>query len=205
IDPGTTDVVFDQVIINNAVMPPDQRSGTAIYLIDTPQDGIVERVAWVNSIIRMVATMPTPDGDTDGCAYLAGNARNVFFANNNIVTAGTRNAWGFRISGGENYIVVDNSVRVSFHKLIRMNDDPVDYVYVKDGLWMREATLTASGLELNDSFAQLGDLGTDQIFIHGPELYLLSGEPVVFGASSGPGQVSKLWEARDMHWHARDA
>jgi hypothetical protein len=204
-DPGSSDIVFDGVIINNAVLSPAQRSGTAIYLIDDGQGAIVERIAFVNSIIRMVATEPSPEGDSDGCAYLAGNARDVFFANNNVVTAGNRNSWGFRISGGENYIFIDNSVRVSFHKMIRMNDGPVSYVYVKNGTWMREATLTSGGLEINDSFAQLGDLGTDEVFIHDPELYLLSAEPVVFGASIGPGQVDKLWEARNMHWHARDA
>lgn len=162
--------MFDGVIINNGVRPPDQRTGTAIYLIDDGQGGIVERIAFINSIIRMVATLPTPEGDTDGCAYLAGNARDVLFANNNVMTAGNRNSWGFRISGGENYIFIDNSVRVSFHKLIRMNDGPVDYVYVKNGLWMREATLTSGGLELNDSFAQLGDLGTDNVYIHDVEI-----------------------------------
>jgi hypothetical protein len=205
VDPTSSDIVFDGVIINNAVLPPAQRSGTAIYLIDDGQGGVVERVAFINSIIRMVETLPTPEGDTDGCAYLAGNARDVIFANNNVVTDGNRNAWGFRISGGSNYIFVDNTVRVSFHKLIRMNDGPVDYVYVKNGTWMREATLTAGGIEINDSFAQLGDLGTDEVYIHDPEIYLLSAEPVGFGASSGPGQVDKLWEARRIHWHARDA
>jgi hypothetical protein len=204
-DPGSSDIVFDGVIINNAVLPPAQRSGTGIYLIDDGQGGIVERIAFVNSIIRLVGTLPSPEGDIDGCAYLAGNARDVLFANNNVVTDGNRNSWGFRISGGENYIFVDNSVRVSFHKLIRMNDGPVDYVYVKNGTWMREATLTAGGLEINDSFAQLGDLGTDEVYIHDPEIYLLSAEPVVFGASFGPGQIDKLWEARNIQWHARDA
>jgi hypothetical protein len=141
----------------------------------------------------------------DGCAYLAGGARNVFFANDNIVTAGNRNAWGFRIGGGDNFIIVDSTVRVSFHKLIRMNDGPVDYVYVKRGVWMRQDTLTVGGDMLNDSFAQLGDLGTDQIFIHDPEVHLLAPWPVSFGAWNGPGQVGKAWEARRIAWHAVSA
>jgi hypothetical protein len=203
VDPGSTDVVFDGVTVNNAVVPPAQRAGTGIYLIENDEHGPVERFGFVNSVLRMVETVPSPSGDTDGCAYLAGNARNVIFANNNIVTAGNRNAWGFRISGGSNYVFIDNSVRVSFHKLIRMNDALVDYVYVKGGTWMREATLTAGGLELNDSFAQLGDDGTDRIFIHDPTVYLLSTERVIFGASSGPGQAGRSWEARGIAWHAR--
>jgi hypothetical protein len=202
VDGGSTDLVFDGIVINNAIRPPAQRQGTAMYFID--QNGVAaNRVAVINSVVRMVATTPGPD--TDGCAYLSGGSRNVFFANNNIVTAGNRNAWGFRIGGGENYIFVDNTVRVSFHKLIRMNDGPVDYVYVKGGTWLREATLTSGGQAINDSFAQLGDLGTDHIYIHDPAVHLLSSEPVGFGASFGPGQVGKTWEARRIHWHATAA
>jgi len=204
VDPGSSDVVLDGVTINNAVLPPAQRSGTAIYLIGS-NSSFVNRFAVVNSLIRMVATLPSGAGDTDGCAYLAGSARNVFFANDNVVTAGNRNAWGFRIGGGDNFVIVDSTVRVSFHKMIRMNDGPVDYVYVKGGTWMREATLTAGGLAINDSWAQLGDLGTDHVFIHDPTVFLLSSEPVVFGASNGPGQVGKSWEARRISWNARAA
>lgn len=204
--PRSRDLIFDGVAINNAVRPPADRSGTGIYLIDDPADpdaGFVDRVAVVGSFVRMVATAPTGGGDTDGCAYLAGRARNVLFAGNNIVTAGNRNSWGFRIGGGDNTLLVDNSVRVSFHKLVRMNDAPVDYVYIKGGTWMREAGVTAGGLELNDAFAQLGDLGTDRVFIHDPAVYLRSAEPVSFGASTGPGQADRSWQARRIAWHAR--
>lgn len=202
VDPGSTDVVLDGVVINTGLQPASSRSSTGIYLINNGATG-VDRFAVVNSIVRMVATAPSPQGDRDGCAYLAANASNVLFANNNVVTAGNRNSWGFRIGGGRNYLFVDNAVRVSFHKLIRMNDGPVDYVYVSRGLWMREATRTAGGMELNDSFAQLGDLGTDKIFIHDPTVYLLSGQPVSFGASVGPMQAGRLWEARRIQWFAR--
>jgi hypothetical protein len=82
---------------------------------------------------------------------------------------------------------------------------PVDYVYVKGGTWMREATLTAGGLAINDSWAQLGDLGTDHVYLHDPTVWLASSEPVVFGASPGPGQAGKRWEARRIAWHARSA
>ena len=207
VDPQTTDVVLDGVIINSGLVPPALRASVAIYLIGDPAvpDGHVARFAVVNSIIRMVATEPDGAGNRDGCAYLAGGARDVFFANNNIVTAGNRNAWGFRLSGGDNALFVDNTVRVSFHKLLRMNDGPVDYVYVKGGTWMREATLTAGGLALNDSWAQLGDLGTDHVYLHDAAVWLLSPEPVSFGASFGPGQAGKRWEARRLAWHARTA
>ena len=57
----------------------------------------------------------------------------------------------------------------------------------------------------NDAFAQLGDLGTDQVFIHDTAVYLLSPLPVAFGASTGPGQIGKSWEARRIEWHARSA
>lgn len=205
VDPGSADIVFDGVVVNNALLPPASRVSTAIYLINSGTTAFVQRFAFVNGIIRMVATLPDGAGNTDGCAYLAGMARDVFFANNNIVTAGNRNAWGFRVGGGFNFIAVDNTVRVSFHKLLRMNDGPVDYVFVKGGTWMREATLTAMGMALNDSWQQLGDLGTDRVFIHDPSIYLLSAQPVGFGASFGPGQVGKSWQARRIHWHARSA
>jgi hypothetical protein len=207
VDPQSSDLVLDGVVINSGVVPPAQRTSVAIYLIGDPAltDGYVARFAVINSIIRMVATEPDGAGNRDGCAYLAGGARDVFFANNNIVTAGNRNSWGFRLSGGDNALFVDNTVRVSFHKMIRMNDGPVDYVYVKGGTWMREATLTAGGLAINDSWAQLGDLGTDQVYLHDPTVWLSSSEPVVFGASPGPGQAGKRWEARRIAWHARSA
>jgi hypothetical protein len=196
--------VFDGVIVNNAVVTPAQRSGTGIYLIgDT--SSYVERFAFVNSILRMVETLPDGSGNTDGCAYLAGNAHDVFFANDNIVTDGNRNSWGFRIGGGKNFIAVDDAVRVSFHKLIRMNDGPVEYVYVEGGRWMREATLTAGGLAINDSFAQLGDLGTDEVYVHDTEVHLLSPETVGFGMSNVPSQAGRRWEARRIAWFARNA
>lgn len=201
VDPGSSDIVFDGVIVNNAVMPPAQRNGLGIYLINNGPN-IVNRFAFVNSILRMVATVPDGGGNMDGAAYIGAAARNVFFANNNIVTAGNRNSWGFRLGGGDNFLIVDNTIRVSFHKLIRMNDGPVDYVYVKSGIWMRESTPTAGGMMFNDSFAQLGDLGTDHVYIHDPTVYLLSPQPVSFGASIGPGQMGKSWEARNIAWHA---
>lgn len=203
VDPGSTDLVLDGVTINSGLMDPAQRAGVAIYLINDGTTSVVERFALVRSVVRMLPTAPTPAGETDGSAYLAGGARNVFFAGNNIATAGNRNSWGFRIGGGDNFIAVDNVVRVSFHKLIRMNDGPVDYVYVRGGTWLREAGLTTGGDELNDAFAQLGDLGTDNVFIHDTAVWLLSEQPVSFGASSGPGQAGKSWEARRIAWHAR--
>lgn len=203
VDPGSSDIVLDGVVINNAVVPPAQRTTTAVLL--QSDANFVDRFAVVNSIIRMVATLPDGAGNTDGNAYLGSHARNVFFANDNIVTDGNRNAWGFRIGGGENFLAIDLTVRVSFHKLIRMNDGPVDYVYVRGGTWMREETPTAMGMPSNDAFTQLGDLGTDHVYIHGPAVHLLPTEAVSFGASFGPNQAGKLWEARNIAWFAKSA
>ena len=203
--PQTTDVVLDGVIIDNGAVPSATRQGTAIYLPADMMTGIgAERFAVVNSIIRMVATSPDGTGNTSGSAYLGDRARDVFFANNNVVTAGNLNSWGFRINGGDNTLLVDNSVRVSFHKLVRMNNYPVDYVYIKGGVWMREATPTAQGTLLNDSFAQLGGSTTDSVFIHDPVVYLLLDVPVSFGAAVAPEQVGS-WEVRNIEWHARSS
>jgi hypothetical protein len=204
VDPGSTDIVFDGVTVNNAVVPPAQRVSTGIYLIDSGGE-VVERFAFVNSVLRMVATLPDGGGASDGCAYLAGNARNVLFANVNIVTAGNRNSWAFRISGGDNFLIVDSTVRVAFHKMIRMNDDPVDYVYVKGGVWMRQDSTGAAGEMFNDTFAQIGDSGTDHVYIHDTTVYLESTDPLYFGATNGPGQVAKSWQVRGVAWHAPSA
>lgn len=201
VDPGSTDIALDGVVINSGVVPSVVRTTTGI-LLNGDASEFVDRVAVVNSIIRLAATNPDGNGNTDGNAYLGARARNVFFANDNVVTAGNRNAWGFRIGGGDNFLIVDSTVRVSFHKLIRMNDGPVDYVWVKGGTWMRQATPTAMGMVLNDSFAQLGDAGTDHVYIHDPVIHLLPMVPVSFGATAGQGQVGKSWEARNMQWHA---
>jgi len=199
VDPGSTDIVFDGVVVNNAVVPPAQRNGTGILLINAGSDG-VDRFGFVNSIVRM---MPTTSGD--GCAYLGANAKNVFFANDNVVTAGNHNSWGFRIGGGCNFIIVDSTVRISFHKMIRMNDGLVDYMYVKGGTWIREASVGSGGERFNDAWSQLGDLGTDHVYIHDPVAYLLSSDPIFFGASNGPNQVGKSWEVRRVAWHAPSA
>lgn len=196
IDPGSTDIVFDGVTVDNAVVTAASRVPTAIVLHGNA-GSYVDRFAFVNSLVRMVATVPGGGGETDGCAYLGSYARNVIFANDNVSTAGNRNAWGFRISGGQNHLFVDDTIRVAFHKLVRMNDGPVDYVYVKGGTWIRQASVN------NDSFAQLEDYGTDHVYIHDPAVYLLSPQPVSFGATGGPGQSGKSWEARRIAWHAR--
>lgn len=200
----SSDIVFDGVAINNGAVPSNIRPDTAIYLAPGPgPDDVVDRFAVVNSFIRLVAV--SSDTDLDGTAHLGARARNQIFANNNIVTDGNRNAWAFRISGGDNVIIVDNSIRVSFHKLVRMNDDPVDYVYIKGGVWMREATTTSGGLLLNDSFAQLSGSTTDRIYIHDPIVYLLPDAPVSFGAVNEAVQSGRSWQARRIVWHALDA
>lgn len=197
----SSDIVLDGVVINNGVVPSGSRSGTAIYLPGGPgPNDVVDRFAVVNSIIRMVAVQI---GDQfDGTPHLSDRSRNLFFANNNIVSAGNRNSWGFRISGGDNVLIVDNSVRVSFHKLVRMNDAPVDYVYIKGGTWMREATLTSGGHLLNDSFAQLSGSTTDQVHIHDLAVHLLADAPVSFGATGDAVQAGRTWQARGIAWHA---
>lgn len=204
VDPGSTDVVLDGVVINNAVVTRDGRANTAIFLIGDRNgvDPVVERFAVVNSIIRVLPTSPI-GGNTDGAAYLGQGARDVFFANDNIVTGGNRNSWGFLVGGGKNALFVDLSVRVSVDKLIRLEDAPIDYVWVKGGTWMREATLSAGGLASNDAFAQRDDRGTDHVYLHDATLYLLPALEVVFGASRGAGQNGKRWEARRLQWHAK--
>ena len=198
----STDIVFDGVAINAGVMPLENRPGTAMYLPEGDADGeFVNRFAVVNSFVRMLP-IDAGGGAIDGTPYLSGNARNILFANNNITTAGNRNSWGFRFSGGHNIILIDNSVRVSFHKLVRMNDAPVDYVYIKGGTWMREATLTSDGGMINDSFQQLSGSTTDNVFVHDPVVYLLMDHPVGFGMTFDDVQAGRSWEARRIEWHA---
>jgi hypothetical protein len=200
---GSSDVIFDGVAINNGAVPSNSRSGTGMNLPPGPDpDDVVERVAVVNSFIRMVAV--AFGDDFDGNAFLGVRARNLLFANNNIVTGGNRNAWGFRLSGGENILLVDNAVRVSFHKLVRMNDHPVDYVYIRGGVWMREDTLTSGGLLFNDAFAQLGGSTTDRIHIHRPVVYLQPDAPAAFGASIDTVQAGRSWSVCGIDWHVFD-
>jgi hypothetical protein len=199
----STDLVLDGVIINPGVVTPSGRSGAGLLLHTSGSpDDVVNRAALINSIIRMVP-IPVAPNEYDGCAYI-GTGRNLFFANNNIVTAGNHNSWGFRLSGNYNMLFVDNAVRVSFHKFIRMNDHPVDYVYIKGGTWMREATKTPNGDELNDSWAQLSDTEyTDNVYVHDASVYLLSEKQVGFGQRTTPIQANRSWEARRIHWHAK--
>ncbi len=201
---GSSDLVFDGVAINNGVVPSAGRSAGGIYM--PPGEGpdeVVERFAVVRSFIRLVAMPVGPD--LDGAAYLGVRARDVFFADNNVVTAGNRNSWGFRIGGGDNALIVDNTVRVSFHKFVRMNDNPVDYVYIKGGIWMREETLTSGGALLADSWAQLTGSTTDQVYVHDPVAYLMPDLSASFGAAIDAAQDGRLWEARRIEWHARSA
>ncbi|MEQ9323201.1 MAG: hypothetical protein RIF41_28810, partial [Polyangiaceae bacterium] len=142
-------------------------------------------------------------GSFGGCAFLSRSPRDVFFANNNVVTAGNNNSWGFRFGGGHNVILVDNTVRVSFHKLVRLNDAPVDYVYIKGGVWMRQETLSSGGTMNNDSFAQLSGSTTDEIYIHDPVVYLAPDTPAAFGATFDATQAGRRWEARNISWHVR--
>lgn len=198
---GSTDIVFDGTIFDNGALPSAGRPAGGMYLpAGESPDEIVERFAVVNSILRAVAV----NGGADGAIY-TGRARDVLFANNNVVTGGNVNAWAFRLGGGENILLVDNTVRVSFHKLVRMNDAPVDYVYIRGGTWMREATPTPDGMIYNDSFAQLAGSTTDRVYIHDPVVYLLPDTWVTFGMSIDMMQVGRRWEARRIEWHALGA
>ena len=197
----STDIVFDGVAINAGVMAASSRPGTAINVRTNAGGEPVDRFAVVNSFVR-VLPVDGGGGNVDGTSFLGVNPRNVFFANNNIVTAGNRNSWGFRFSGGDNAILIDNTVRVSFHKLVRLNSDPVDYVYIKGGVWMREATATATGETNNDSFQQLSGSTTDNVFVHDPEVYILPATRCGFGMTFEDVQSGRSWEARRIHWHA---
>ena len=200
----STDIVFDGVAINNGAVPSTSRSSIGFNMPAGPGAGeVLDRFAVVNSFIRV---LPVSFGaEIDGAAQISSGARNVLFANNNIVTSGNRNSWAFRLGGGDNLLLIDNSVRVSFHKLVRMGDAPVDYVYIKGGTWMREATLTSGGALLNDAFAQLSGSTTDSVYIHDPVVYLLPDAPVSFGASVEAAQAGRSWHARRIDWHALSA
>jgi hypothetical protein len=207
VDPGTTDVVLDGVVINNAVVAPAFRAGTGIFLIGdrTGAGPVVDRFAVVRSIVRMMPVEPGAPGATDGAAFLGQGARNVFFADDNLVTAGNRNSWGFLIGGGRNQLFVDLTVRVSADKLIRVEDAAFDYLWVRGGTWMRQATPAVGGSVPSDTFAQRDDRGTDHVFLHDASVYLLPDAPPAFGASLGFGQAGKRWEARRLTWYARGA
>jgi hypothetical protein len=207
VDPGSTDLVLDGVAINNAVVAPALRAATGIFLIGdrTGAGPVVERFAVVNSIIRMTPVATGAPGATDGAAYLAQGARDVLFASDNVVTAGNRNAWGFLVGGGRNQLFVDLAVRVSMDKLVRVEDAAVDYLWVRGGTWMRQATTAPGGGVPSDAFVQRDDRGADHVYLHDATVYLLPEATPSFGASPGPGQNGKRWEARRLAWHARSA
>jgi hypothetical protein len=199
---GSSDVVFDGVAFNNGVQPSAQRNGNGLYL--TAGDGdadVVDRFAVVNSFIRMVP-VDGGGGQMHGNAFLGGRVRNALFANNNVVTAGNHNSWAFRFGGGANLLLVDNTVRVSFHKMVRLNTSPVDYVYIAGGTWMRESTLSSSGTLNNDSFAQLSGSSTDHVYVHDLAIWLLPDTPASFGATYDAVQNGRSWQARNIDWHA---
>ena len=199
---GSTDLIFDGVAFNTGSVASSVRSSVGIHLGGgETQDEVVERMVVVNSFIRMLP-VESQSGVFEGAAFLGSRARDLLFANNNIVTAGNHDSWGFRLSGGDNILIVDNTVRVSFHKLIRLNDAPVDYVYVRGGTWIREDATTVEGLRPNDSFAQLGSSGVDHIYIHDTEVYLLMDVRAGFGMISDPVQAGRSWQARRIAWHA---
>jgi len=196
----STDVVFDGVVVNSALIDPVVRSSRGVYLL-----GDVDRFAFVSSVIRMAPTMAI-EASSDGNAFLAHNSRNVFFANNNIATAGNRDSSGFDIRGGQNYVIVDNSVRVSFDAFVRLAGQGEDYVYIKGGTFMREATLNAAGQELNHSFVQNTAYGSEQVFVHDPIAYLLPAQRVSFGSAPvTSSEPAGSWQVRRITWHARSA
>lgn len=192
---GASDVIFDRVVINNGVMPSSNRSQTAVLMSEA------NRVAIVNSLIRMVP-VDMGGGVFDGAGFMTENARNVMVANSNLVTAGNRNRWGFRLSGGSNWILLDNAVKVSHHKLVRLNDHDVGYVYIKGGVWMRDGPAATN---LVDSFANIGSgTRTGPVYVHDVSVHISpDGGPIIFGASANAGQINTRWEARRIHWFAR--
>jgi hypothetical protein len=194
----SADVVFDGVVVNSAPVDTAVRSPRGVYLL-----GDVDRFAFVSSVIRMAPTAAA-EGSTDGCAVVVNRSRNVLFANNNIATAGNRDSWGFEFRGGQNYIVVDNTVRVSFDAFVRLAGLDEDYVYIKGGTFMREATLNAANEDRSDSFVQDNAYGSAHVFVHDPAVYLLSAEPVRFGSAPGTSsEPGDSWQVRRIRWHAR--
>lgn len=198
---GSSDLIFDSIALNNGVQPSAQRNGAGIYMPSTDEGEVVERVVFVNSFLRM---LPVDQGNGfGGCGFLGRSMRDVMFAGNNVVTAGNNNSWGFRLSGAHNFLLIDNHVRVSFHKLVRMNDAPVDYVVIRGGTWMREATLSSTGGDNNDAFAQLSGSTTDHVYIEDLEVFFLSERRAAFGMTYEAEQAGRSWEARRITWHAR--
>lgn len=203
----TTDLTFDGVVIDNGFRPTAERVNKGVVLYSgEAADSVVNRFAVVNSIIRAVEGPPTEGGSTHGFAYIGSRARNVLFANNNVVTAGNHDSWGFRVGGGCNALFVDNSVRVSFHKFIRFNDNDTDYAYVRGGIWMRESTLNPQGIDPADTFTELqGDHSTNHVYIHDPEIYMLATGLFSFGAAANRENAGSNWEVRNIQWHATSA
>jgi hypothetical protein len=198
----STDVVFDGVVINTGLNPPESRTPVAVGF-GGEMGALSQRIALINSVIR-TEEVETAPGTFDGAAFI-GLGQDVLFANNNVASSGNHNSWGFRISGGGNFLFVDNVVRVSFHKLVRMNDHDVDYVYIKGGTWMREERVSDLGAEASDTWAQLSDdRFVDNVYIHDTTAYLLPRMPPSFGPRMTSLQVGRIWEARRIHWFVRD-
>ena len=201
---GSSDLIFDSVTINNGIQEPARRDGTGIYM---PLGGSpakpVRRMVVVNSFIRMVP-VPHESGSTQGIGMLGSRMENILFANNNIVTAGNMNSWAFRLSGASNFLIVDNTVRVSFHKLVRMNTEPVDYVFISGGTWIRQDTAGVDGQRPNDSFQQLSGSTTNNVFVRDTAVYSLPMTMMGFGMTRDAVQSGLRWEARRIQFFARD-
>jgi hypothetical protein len=193
---NATDVVLDGVIVNNGIVSSTNRPLVAVNMVGS------NRVAVVNSLIRMLP-VDRGAGVFDGHGFLAVTTRNVIVANNNIVTAGNHDSWGFRLGGATNWIITDNTVRVSYHKLVRLNDNDSDYVYIKGGVWMRDGDAASTAV---DSFTNLGNgTSTDRVYVHDVTVYMSpAGSALNFGVGTA-NQVNGLWEARRIHWIARHA
>ena len=194
---GSTDLVFDGVIFNNGIIQdPGGYHGRCIDF------GNLNRVVIVNCVLRTIPFENAP-GDSHGRCFV-GEGTNVLFAGNNIVTSGNHDSWGFRISGGGNFLIVDNVCRVPYHKLVRINDNFVDYVYIKGGLWLRGDTDSFSGAPANDLWAQLdtGGAACDHIYIEDTEVYMLSDQQPAFGQLGAAYQSGRIWETTNVHFHA---
>jgi hypothetical protein len=166
----------------------------------------LSRLAIVNSIGRAAPTANAANGgNIDGGVFYAQDTHDVLLANNNFACAeaATANGWFARIETGSNWLVVDNMVKVYFHKMIRLSDfhngagPQFDYLVARGGSWMHTHYET-----MYDQMEHGGE--SDNVFIEDVSFYVdePTGHQVTFGAQFSQ-QLTRRWHATDLHWHAR--
>jgi hypothetical protein len=195
-----SDLVFDGVTFNTGLVADPGRANMIFTLRN------VSRLAVINSIGRAAPTVNTFNaGNIDGGVFYAQDTHDVLLANNNFACAdtATANGWFARIETGSNWLVVDNMVKVYFHKMIRLSDfhngagPQFDYLVVRGGTWMHTHYET-----MYDQMEHGGE--SDNVYIEGVSFHVdeETAHQVTFGAQLKE-QLTHRWHATDLHWHAR--